>query len=830
MFIRTLTHRSLRSKAQTALACVTSALAFTAALAEPSLQPPEAAAHTAWSVGFARAAITPEKAMWMAGYAARDHRAEGRVHELFVRVCAIGEPAAVLITLDLIGIDRETSQRICRRLEERHGLTRDRVAINASHTHCGPVFGTTLPTMQDLSLEDLELIAAHTQRVEDRIVECVDAALADRRPARVSWGQGTCSVGVNRRENREAEIPAVRAAGRPLRGPFDHDVPVLAIHDEAGGIRAAIFGYACHATVLGFYQWCGDYPGFACLEWERRHPGAMAMFWSGCGGDQNPLPRRSVELAAHHGGKLADAVDAVLDEGALEPVAGRLDTRYVEVPLELSPIPDRSDWEKLAAGDARFERIRARHLLATLDRDGRIDDRYRHYPVQLWTLGSGGPRWIFLGGEVVVDYALRLKREFGRERTWIAGYSNDVMAYIPSRRVLAEGGYESDTSMVYYGLPAPWAPSIEETIVGAVRSVAVSAAEPVPPTTDAPPAARLRLPREKMLLYRDDSGAERTATTVDEWLRRRRTIVADMERVMGRLPGDEKRCPPDIQIEEETDCGTYVRRLITYLSEPGCRVPAYLLLPKAVLRDPAAKAPAVLCLHGTDDVVGHGVVVGLGPLDNRQYASELAERGYVTLAPNYPQLAKYRPDLARLGWQSGTLKAVWDNMAGVDLLDALPYVQRGEIGAIGHSLGGHNAIFTAVFDGRIKAVVSCCGFDSFLDYYGGDERVWLPGKGWTQTRYMPRLADYRGRLADIPFDFHELIAALAPRHVLIVAPWRDENFRAASVDGIAAAARPIYGLHDVPGNLMVEHPDCEHDFPPEMREQAYALFDAVLKK
>ena len=261
-----------------------------------------------------------------------------------------------------------------------------------------------------------------------------------------------------------------------------------------------------------------------------------------------------------------------------------------------------------------------------------------------------------------------------------------------------------------------------------------------------------------------------------------------MQAVMGRLPGREKRCPLDMKVEEEVDCGQYVRRSITYASEPGCRVPAYLLIPKSVLRGEGRRAPAILCLHGTDNVVGNGIVVGLGNRPNRQYASELAERGYVTLAPNYPLLARYQPDIRALGWQSGTLKAVWDNIRGLDLLESLPFVKPGAFGAIGHSLGGHNAVYTSVFDERIKVIVSSCGLDSFLDYYGGDDKVWLPEKGWTQTRYMPRLSEYRGRLAEIPFDFHELIGALAPRHVLMIAPLKDSNFRAESVDRIIAAA------------------------------------------
>jgi hypothetical protein len=192
-------------------------------------------------------------------------------------------------------------------------------------------------------------------------------------------------------------------------------------------------------------------------------------------------------------------------------------------------------------------------------------------------------------------------------------------------------------------------------------------------------------------------------------------------------------------------------------------------------------------------------------------------------------LADYQPDLEALGWQSGSLKAIWDNIRGLDLLETLPFVKHGAYGAIGHSLGGHNSVFTAFFDDRIKVVVSCCGLDSFLDYYGGDEKRWRAGQGWTQTRYMPKLAAYHGRLADIPFDFHELVGGLAPRHVLIIAPLRDSNFQAASVDRIAKAAGEVYKLYGHAGRLRVLHPDCEHDFPDDMRKLAYEQIDAVLR-
>ena len=305
-----------------------------------------------------------------------------------------------------------------------------------------------------------------------------------------------------------------------------------------------------------------------------------------------------------------------------------------------------------------------------------------------------------------------------------------------------------------------------------------------------------RLDRADLLVYRDGDGKTRPIHSSVDWQKRRDMALAGMEQVMGPLPGLEKCCGLDLQVEEETDCGSYVRRFVTYQSEPASRVPAYLLLPKSVLSG-REQAHAVLCLHPTDDQVGHKVVVGLGGRTNRQYAQELAERGFVTLAPAYPLLANYQPDLDALGYQSGTMKAIWDNIRGIDLLESLPQVKPGGVGVIGHSLGGHNGVYTAVFDQRIRVVVTSCGLDSYVDYKGGKIR------GWTSTRYMPRLREYEDRLEQIPFDFQEMIGALAPRHCLIIAPLGDTNFQWQSVDRIAKAASQVYRLCGHPERLRV---------------------------
>ncbi len=333
-----------------------------------------------------------------------------------------------------------------------------------------------------------------------------------------------------------------------------------------------------------------------------------------------------------------------------------------------------------------------------------------------------------------------------------------------------------------------------------------------------------RLDRLDLLQYRDADGSVGRATSVREWTSRRAEILRGMQDVMGPLP-PRPDAPPPFVVVSEVDCGTYVRRAITYEADPGVHTPAYLLVPKRALA-PGQAAHAVLCLHPTDDRIGYDVVAGLGGRPNRAYAAELAERGFVAFAPSYPLLAAYQPDVRALGYASGTMKAIHDNRRGIDLLDSLPFVARGGVGAIGHSLGGHNAVFTAAFDDRIRVVVSSCGLDLFTDYYGGDPKVWQRERGWCQLRYMPRLLEYAGRLEQIPFDFAEVIAVIAPRTCLLSAPARDANFRAASVDRLAKAARAVYALHDRGDRLIVEHPDSDHDFPAPMRLQAYDLLAA----
>jgi acetyl esterase/lipase len=301
--------------------------------------------------------------------------------------------------------------------------------------------------------------------------------------------------------------------------------------------------------------------------------------------------------------------------------------------------------------------------------------------------------------------------------------------------------------------------------------------------------------------------------------KRRAQTLANMQQVMGPLPDASARVPLDVQYTEEVRTPHFVRKKLTYAVAKGDRVPAYLLIP--LRRD--GKLPAVLCLHQTV-AIGSGEPAGLGQRENLRYAVHLAERGYVTLAPDYPSFGTYRYDFKKSDFKSGSMKAIWNNMRAIDLLQALPEVDPDRIGCIGHSLGGHNAIFTAAFDTRIRAVVSNCGFTSFPRYYRGNL------KGWTSDRYMPRIASkYGSDPKKVPFDFPAVLAALAPRAFLAVAPLHDDNFEVSGVKDCIAAAGKVYEALGAKDRLDAYYPDCGHAFPPESRQRAYAWLDRWLK-
>jgi hypothetical protein len=432
-----------------------------------------AAAEKQWRAGVAKVNITPELPIWLSGYGSRDKPATIKHDDLWAKALVLEDAngqRAALVTMDLVGIDRELSQTVCQRIEEQYKLSRSAIALCASHTHSGPVIRGNLVPMFALDAEQARRVKEYKVKLAEMLVGVVGNAVKSLQPARLAYGLGEASFAVNRRNNKEGQVPALRAA-RKLQGPVDHELPVLTVNGDDGKLTAIVAGYACHATVLSDYFISADWPGAGQSEIERRHPGATALFVAGCGGDQNPLPRRSLALMKKYGDEFADGVDGALIS-SLQPVAPMLLTAYEEIELPFGDLPTRAELGEAIAAGKKPEAPWAKYLLGELDRDGKLPATYL-YPIQAWRLGSD-LTWIFLGGEVVVDYSLRLKAELGPGKTWVASYTNDVMGYIPSRRVLAEGGYEGGGARYPYGLPAVWSPSIEQQIINKVRELAAA--------------------------------------------------------------------------------------------------------------------------------------------------------------------------------------------------------------------------------------------------------------------------------------------------------------------------------------------------------------------
>ena len=427
-----------------------------------------AAARKPWKAGLSKVLITPRRSLWMAGYASRTKPSGGTIQELYAKALALEDQSgkrAVLVTTDLLGFPAVVSRNIVERAQKQYNLKRDRLLLSSSHTHGGPVVDKMLGLIYPMSAEQWADVDAYTSDLEDKIVSVIWAALKDLRPARLSFGHGEATFAMNRR----AKTGKGYEIGVNREGPVDHDVPILRVEGKQGKLRAVVFGYACHNTTAGdFSQFHGDYAGFAEAWLESHHPGAMALFVAGCGADANPFPRGSIELARQHGEELAAAVEKALASSP-QPVVGPLKSAYEEFPVAFATPPSREELQAQLRSEDVHHRQWAEAMLKVLDRDGHLPTEYP-YPLQVWQFGPDFTL-IALAGEVVVDYGLRLKKELGPERLWVAGYCNDVFAYIPSLRVLQEGGYEGGGAMRYYGQPGPFAPTVEETIVGKVHEL-----------------------------------------------------------------------------------------------------------------------------------------------------------------------------------------------------------------------------------------------------------------------------------------------------------------------------------------------------------------------
>jgi neutral ceramidase len=433
------------------------------------------AAEPDWKVGLAQVKVTPERPVFLSGYGGRTKPFEKVESDLFVKVLVLEDRdghRAAIVTSDLLGFPAALAEPICDRIREKTGLKREQVLINSSHTHTGPLLSLDPSAREAMTAGDAQRTVEYTKQLQDKIVEAVTKATAKLEPAQLSWGTGVVHFVMNRREfTPEGVILGVNA-----RGLADRTVPVLRVDGADGKPRVILFGAAVHGTTLTGqnYELCGDYAGFAQVNVQEKHPSAQAMFVIGCAGDANPYPRGSMDQAREHGAGLGKEVCRVLDT-KLKSVRGPLKVAFDKAALPLEEPPSREELEK----SSKLKGLRgqlAKQMLAVLDRGEKLPTQYAA-PIAVWQFGDD-LTLVGLSGEVVVDYVSLLEKALGPNRLWLSAYCNDVFGYLPSARVLQEGGYE--TRGLYAGGLGYFAPKAQDVVVDKVRALAKKVGREMP--------------------------------------------------------------------------------------------------------------------------------------------------------------------------------------------------------------------------------------------------------------------------------------------------------------------------------------------------------------
>jgi neutral ceramidase len=439
---------------------------ITLLLASVLLTTQVAAGEAEWKVGLAQVKVTPEWPTQMSGYGGRTKPFEKVAADLYVKVLVLEDRAGqrgVIVTSDLLGFPASVAEPICARVQKKIGLKREQILLNSSHTHAGPTLRLTGDAKDNGG--EAQRSIEYTKQLQDKVVDAVVQASAKLEPAKLAWGGGVIHFAMNRREFTPDRI----ILGVNPRGLADRGVPVLRIDGADGKLRAILFGAATHGTTLGGdnYQLCGDYAGFAQAYVQDKHPGVQAMFMLGCAGDSNPYPRGTMDLTKQHGKTLGEEVCRVLGT-KLRPVTGPLAVAFDRPQVPLQTKLSRADLEKIVADKRDARAIAANQMLALL-KDGKMPPTHYPCPLAVWQFGKS-MTLVGLSGEVVVDYVTDLEKALGPNQLWIAGYCNDVFGYLPSARVLGEGGYE--TRGLYAGAAGLFDPRAEQVVVDSVRELA----------------------------------------------------------------------------------------------------------------------------------------------------------------------------------------------------------------------------------------------------------------------------------------------------------------------------------------------------------------------
>lgn len=442
-------------------------------------------AATQWEAGLAKIDVTPKEPVRMSGYGNRDHASDGVDTPLYVRAVCLrsvdSDKPLILLSIDNIGLAGAHSRDLASAIESKHGIRRERVVFCSTHTHSGPDLAGQLSNIFSTPLTKQETGAAerYVALLDEAILKAVDSALEDLKPAKLSYGIGQANFAANRRVLSDGKWTGF---GVQSNGPVDHSVPVLRITAPDGAVRGLIFNYACHCTTVGgdYYKINADWAGYAATQLEATYQDAVALCTIGCGADANPNPRGTVAFSKMHGQTLADEIQRIVATD-LAPVDSDVQARfdYAALPFEL---PTREELEERLADTRIQTRRHAEQMIQVLKEKGRLPETYP-VPIQSWKFGDQ-LTMVFIGGEVVVDYALRLKRTLDNADLWVSAYSNDVLGYIASERMRAEGGYEFDRSGIYYGLPGPWASGSEDLLVSRIADLVNHRGRPGPQSAD----------------------------------------------------------------------------------------------------------------------------------------------------------------------------------------------------------------------------------------------------------------------------------------------------------------------------------------------------------
>jgi dienelactone hydrolase len=715
----------------------------------------------------------------------------------------------VLCAVDWCLLQTGAYELFARKIAMAAGTCESQVAVHTVHQHNAPIADSNAQRVLDETENSpLHLDLAFLETVTDRLAVAVREACGQLRPfTHVGHGQSRVERFASNRRVRLADgaihvrysatrDPVLRAAPEGLIDPwlrtitlFDGEQPLARMHY-----------YASHPmSYYGDGRATADTVGLAREQMEHEEKVAQ-IYFTGCAGN----------ITA---GKYNDG-----SPQARQELTGRIYRAMIEAAASTKRLPvERVEWRTARVrfaprADLTSSMSAARSMLSdtnasSLDRlKAALDlawlDRLEADPtVTISRLALGPVMALHLPAESFVEYQLFAQSLRPEIMVAVAAYGESGPGYICTDAALNEGGYEPTVARV--GPPTEW-----EMKRAITELLAPISSVDVPFYPD----------KQHLLWWRDSDGFEHAVRGESDWNKRRAHILASFEQVTGPLPAGVQKAGLDVETFEEIERPAFTLRRITYVAEPGDRVPAWLLLP----RDRKGPGPAVLCFHQTTPS-GKAEPAGLKGDPELHYAAELAGRGYVALAPDYPGFGEHNVDPYELGYASATRKGILNHQRAIDLLETLPEVDPRRIGAMGHSLGGHNALFLAVTDTRVRAVVTSCGFNAFSKYYHGDL------SGWSHAGYMPRIATVFGcDPLRMPFDFTELLAALAPRPVFINAPRHDANFELSGVHDCLAAAMPVYRLFGAEAALVARHPECGHAFPREIREAAYEWLDEVL--